>query len=96
MSSINLKIISPIETIFACSCYLVKLQTVEGEIAIASRHQSIITQLKSGMVSIYNHQQQLIKEVKITGGLCQFTNNSAINVSNNISDDEMVIITQSF
>jgi F0F1-type ATP synthase epsilon subunit len=95
MSSIHLKIISPVATIFSGNCYLVKLQTKEGEIGIASRHQSIITQLTEGVVAIYNHQQQLIEQININGGLCQFVNN-ATTVDGSEIDDEMVILAKSF
>ncbi len=95
MSSIHLKIISPVATIFSGNCYLVKLQTKEGEIGIAARHQSIVTQLIEGVVAIYNHQQQLVEQVNIKGGLCQFVNN-ATSVDGIEIDDEMVILAKSF
>ena len=89
MLLINLKIISPIATIFSGECYLIRLKTTEGEIGIAPKHQSLVAELVAGNVAIYNQNNQLVEEIAIAGGICQFTNNPNGN-------DEMTILAKIF
>jgi F0F1-type ATP synthase epsilon subunit len=73
MHSMNIEIISPEGIIFAGSCQMTTIPSVDGEIGVMRAHESLIAKLKNGKIIVYDAGQKIIKEIDVVSGFAEIS-----------------------
>ncbi len=77
---LNVEIISPAGVIFHGECLMAVVPSITGEIGVMQGHEAFIATLAQGTVKIYNDRQEITKEIEVTGGFAE------------ISDDKKLVV----
>ena len=68
---LNIEIISPSGYLFSGTCHMAVIPATNGEMGIMSDHESVITSLKEGKISIYDDQQNITDQFEISAGFVE-------------------------
>jgi len=71
IQDLHVEILSPEGYQFNGSCTMATIPGVSGEMGIMANHESVLTALQAGKISIQDDKQNIIKELEITGGFAQ-------------------------
>lgn len=80
---IKVQIITPEKTGLSLSCSMIVLPAIEGEIGIMYGHQELITYLKSGLIKIFDSEENIQAYFIQSGSL-------------NVVHDKVTILTEKF
>ncbi len=83
MSKLHLEIVSPNETLYNNSCYMVVLPLISGYSGIMQNHSSFVSILQPGEIVIYDSQNNIIKTILIQSGFAQIENGQHLLVLTN-------------
>jgi F0F1-type ATP synthase epsilon subunit len=75
---LDVKILNLKEKLFDGEAIKVVLPAVGGEMCILPHHISLITALVPGTIRIFRAISDRVVSIKVTGGVCSFSNNSAV------------------
>lgn len=71
MSNLNLEIISVTGVVFKGQCNMAVVPSVEGDIGVMFGHESLITKLREGQITIYDDKQNIVKQIDVKGGFAE-------------------------
>lgn len=71
MSALNLEVISIQEVIFKGTCHMAVVPSFNGDAGIMHGHESIISRLKEGQITLYDEKQNVSKQIDIPGGYAE-------------------------
>jgi F-type H+-transporting ATPase subunit epsilon len=71
MANLNLEIISPAGVLFKGTCYMAVIPSVEGEMGVMNNHEAVIANLQTGVISIFDEKQNLIKSFEVESGFAE-------------------------
>jgi F-type H+-transporting ATPase subunit epsilon len=93
MSELKVKIITPQGVITDNVAHMLVIPACEGEFGLLPNHTPLLTNLKSGFITLYNKATDIIEQIFISSGLCQVQNNDCIILTNNSLDISQYNIT---
>lgn len=70
-NSLHIEIISPTGVVFKGTCHMAVIPSVEGDIGVMHGHESLIANLKSGAVIVYDNKEKIIKSIDIDSGFAE-------------------------
>jgi F-type H+-transporting ATPase subunit epsilon len=68
---LNIEIISPTGYLYNGLAYMIVIPAQEGEMGIMSHHESVITSLNAGKITLYDSKEKIIQEFIIGGGFVE-------------------------
>lgn len=71
MTNLNLEIISVHGVVLKCDCDMVVVPSVEGDLGIMYGHESVITILREGQITVFDDKQNIVKQIDVTGGYAE-------------------------
>ena len=82
MTVLNVEIVSPRGLLFRGECHMAVIPGSEGEVGVMFDHQSLITSLRQGKISLYNDKEIVIQEFEVTenGGVAGIYSNNTLSV----------------
>lgn len=86
--TLQLEIISPMEIIFKGEVVMAVLPGEEGEFGVIDHHQAVISQLKKGVISIYDNTNGsgTPKTFSISGGFAQTDGTKCTILSDDVEE----------
>ena len=82
MAQLSVKIVTPQSTLAEANAHMVVVPGCEGEFGFLAGHTPILTNLKSGFITLYDEANKILDQVFVLSGLCQ------------IHQDECIILTE--
>lgn len=80
MSNLKLEIISAEGVIFRGECFMAVVPSTLGDIGFMQDHEVVITLLREGQITIFDDQQNVIKQISITGGSAEIDDSGKLLV----------------
>lgn len=80
MANLNLEIISPKGILFQGQCFMTTIPSFEGEMGVMFGHESVVATLKTGVITIYDDKQAIVKTIEINSGFAEVQNNKKLLV----------------
>ncbi len=71
MTKLNLEITSPTGIIFKGDCHMAVVPSINGEIGVMQGHESVISKLKEGKISVFDEQENLVKSFDVVSGFAE-------------------------
>ncbi len=65
---LHVEIISPAGIVFDDYCHMATIPGNNGDLGIMYDHEPILTRLHEGKISIYSDNNNILKNIEITGG----------------------------
>ncbi|MDR1334695.1 MAG: F0F1 ATP synthase subunit epsilon [Holosporaceae bacterium] len=78
VGALDVKVLNLKEKLFDGEATKVLLPAIDGEMCILPHHVSIMTVLVPGTIKIFRAVSDRIISIKVTGGICSFSDNSAV------------------
>lgn len=80
MSNLKLEIISPEGIIFNGDCHMAVIPSALGDIGFMHGHEMVIVLLREGQITVFDEQQNVVKQLVATGGSAEMTNSGKLLV----------------
>ncbi len=71
MANLNLEVISVNGVVFKGECNMAVVPSVEGDIGVMYGHESLITKLREGQITVYDDKQNVVKQIDVSGGFAE-------------------------
>lgn len=71
MTNLNLEVISVTGVVFKGQCDMAVIPSVEGDIGVMFGHESLITKLREGQITVYDDKQNIVKQIDVSGGFAE-------------------------
>jgi F0F1-type ATP synthase epsilon subunit len=80
MSLLNIEIVSIEGIVFKGEAYLATIPSISGEEGIMKNHESFITKLKEGKITIFDEKQNIIKELEVEAGFAEIVDGKKLSI----------------
>lgn len=80
MTNLNLEIISVYGIVFKGECNMAVVPSVEGDLGVMQGHESIITKLREGQITIFDDKQNVLHQIDVKGGYAEMHEASKLSV----------------
>ena len=78
IKDLQVEIISPSGYLFDGQCHLVSVPSVDGDIGVMFDHESVLARLREGKITIFDNQQNILKEFSIASGFAEMFSNKLL------------------
>lgn len=79
-SKIKVEIVSVEGVIFSGDCFMSTIPAINGEMGIMANHESFLTKLKDGIISIYENESKIIFSIVVEKGYAEFDATNKLNI----------------
>ena len=78
IEQLSVEIVSPNGYIYSDECAMAVVPSTEGDMGFMANHETILTSLHQGKISIYNQNKNIIKQFEIAGGFAKMMGNKLL------------------
>ena len=75
---IKLQIVLPEKVFFDQAVYMAVLPGYKGEIGVLDRHETLLLQLLSGTLKIFDKNMEIVQQFEISNGVADINGNSCV------------------